>query len=332
MHLSGKSILVTGACGFIGSHLVEALASQGCQVKALVQYNSTNSWGWLETLDQATLEKIQVVSGDIRDPHAMTEIMSGVHVLFHLAALIAIPYSYRSPASYVETNVNGTLNLLQAARGAHVERVLVTSTSEVYGTARQVPIDEEHPRQPQSPYAATKIAADALADSFRRSFDLPVTIVRPFNTFGPRQSARAIIPTIITQLLAGQKRIRLGALHPTRDLVFVKDTVAGFIAIAAADGTIGEEINIATEQEISMGDLAGLLIAELAPDAEIVTDDDRLRPTMSEVERLLGSSRKIRTLTGWAPGHTLLSGLRETIDWFREPANLTRYKADLYNV
>lgn len=327
-----KKILVTGADGFIGSHLVETLVEQGHKVKAFVYYNSFNSWGWLDSLPKEKLDQIEIFSGDIRDPNGVRTAVKGADVIYHLAALIAIPYSYHSPDSYVDTNVKGTLNILQAARDYNVERVLVTSTSEVYGTAIYVPIDEKHPRQGQSPYSASKIGADAMADSFYRSFNLPVTIVRPFNTFGPRQSARAVIPTIITQLLAGKTEIKLGALHPTRDLLFVKDTANGFVEIAKSDKTIGEEINIATQKEISIQDLAQFLIDTINPKAKIVSDDVRLRPEKSEVERLLGSAEKIKSLTGWKPNYTLQEGLKQTIEWFSKPENLRQYKADIYNV
>ena len=332
MNLSGKSVLVTGAGGFIGSHLVERLLEEGCKVRAFVHYNSFNRWGWIDSFSNDKLEKIEVFSGDIRDPNGVREAVKGVDIVFHLAALIGIPFSYHSPDSYVDTNVKGTLNILQACKDLDVEKVLVTSTSEVYGTAKYVPIDENHPRQPQSPYSATKIAADCLAESFYRSFDLPVVIVRPFNTYGPRQSARAVIPTIITQLLAGEREIKLGALHPTRDLVFVRDTVNGFIEIAKSDKTVGEEINIATGNEISIGDLAKKLINMINPEAEIVVEEIRLRPEKSEVERLLGSSEKIKKLTGWKPQYSLEEGLKITIEWFKNKENLRLYKPGIYNV
>ncbi len=325
-------VLVTGADGFIGSHLVEQLIEDGHKVKAFVFYNSFNSWGWLDTLPKELLSQIEIFAGDIRDPNGVRTAVKGVDVIYHLAALIAIPYSYHSPDSYVDTNVKGTLNVLQAARDCNVQRVLVTSTSEVYGTALYVPIDEKHPKQGQSPYSASKIGADAMADSFYRSFNLPVTIVRPFNTFGPRQSARAVIPTIITQLLAGKTDIKLGALHPTRDLLFVKDTAKGFVKIAKSDKTIGQEINIATQQEISIQDLAQSLINIINTNAKIISDDVRFRPEKSEVERLLGAADKIKSLTNWQPKHTLKEGLVQTIDWFSKPENLNRYKADIYNV
>ena len=327
-----KKILVTGADGFIGSHLVEALINRGYDVKAFCYYNSFNSWGWLDTFSKAQLAKIEVFTGDVRDPNGVREAMKGIDTVFHLAALIAIPYSYHSPDSYVDTNIKGTLNVLQAARDLGTKRILVTSTSEVYGTALYVPIDEKHPKQGQSPYSATKIGADHMAESFYRSFNLPVTIVRPFNTFGPRQSARAVIPTIITQLLAGKAEIHLGAVHPTRDLLFVKDTVNGFIEIALSDKTYGEEINIATQSEISVGDLAQNLIALINPAAQIITKEERLRPEKSEVERLFGANEKIKQLTNWQQHYSLDQGLMETIEWFKQPEHLAKYKTDIYNV
>ena len=332
MNLKNHKILVTGADGFIGSHLVEGLLDKGCQVRAFVLYNSFNSWGWLDTFPQDKLEKIEIFAGDIRDPNGVRNAMRGIDIVFHLAALIAIPFSYHSPDTYVDTNVKGTLNVLQAARDADCRRVLITSTSEVYGTAQYVPIDERHLFQGQSPYSATKIGADRIAESFYRSFNIPVTIVRPFNTYGPRQSARAVIPTIITQLLAGTKEIKLGGINPTRDFNYVKDTVNGFIAIAEADSAVGEEINIASQQEIAIGQLAREIISQINPEAQIVADDIRLRPEKSEVERLLGSNEKIRKLTGWRPEYTLQQGLRETIEWFKDKGNLQRYKWDIYNV
>lgn len=325
-----KKVLVTGADGFIGSHLTELLVEKGYQVKAFAYYNSFNTWGWLDTLPQDKMREIEVFSGDIRDPNGVREAMKGVDGVFHLAALIAIPFSYHSPDSYVDTNIKGTLNVLQAARDLGTERIMVTSTSEVYGTAQYVPIDEKHPYQGQSPYSATKIGADRLAESFYRSFNLPVSIVRPFNTYGPRQSARAVIPTIITQLLAGQKEIKLGSLSPTRDFNYVKDTAAGFVSIAESDKTIGEEINIATQQEISIGDLANEIIRQINPSAKIVCDEQRLRPEKSEVNRFLGANEKIKRLTAWEPRYTFEEGIRETIEWLRD--NLDKYKADIYNV
>ena len=332
MNLTNQNVLVTGADGFIGSHLVEELLDAGCKVRAFVYYNSFNSWGWLDSLKKSKLAKIEVISGDIRDRGSVTRAMEGIDTVFHLAALIGIPYSYYSPESYVGTNITGTLNVLEEAKRLGTERVLVTSTSEVYGTAQYVPIDENHPYQGQSPYSATKIGADRMAESYYRSFELPVTIVRPFNTFGPRQSARAVIPTIIGQLLNGVSEISLGSLTPTRDLVYVKDTVRGFRTIAECDTAIGQEINIATQSEISVGDLAQSLIQQINPAAVIRCDDERTRPKNSEVERLFGSNEKIKKLTGWTPDYSLEKGLAETIDWFREPSNLSRYKTDLYNV
>lgn len=325
-----KKVLVTGADGFIGSHLTESLLEKGYEVKAFVCYNSFNNWGWLDTLPKEKLSQIEIFSGDIRDPNGVREAMKGVEGVFHLAALIAIPFSYHSPDSYVDTNIKGTLNVLQAARELETERIMVTSTSEVYGTAQYVPIDEKHPFQGQSPYSATKIGADRLAESFYRSFNLPVSIVRPFNTYGPRQSARAVIPTIITQLLSGKNEIKLGSLTPTRDFNFVKDTAAGFIAIAESDKTIGEEINIATQQEISIGNLAQEIIRQINPKAKIVCDEQRLRPEKSEVNRLLGSNEKIKRLTNWTSKYTFEEGIRETITWIR--GNMEHYKADIYNV
>lgn len=332
MNLSGKRVLVTGADGFIGSHLVEHLLEEGCKVKAFVYYNSFNSWGWLDTFPADKLKQLEIFAGDIRDPNGVREAMKGTEVVFHLAALIAIPFSYHSPDSYIDTNVKGTLNIVQAAKDLGIERVLVTSTSEVYGTATYIPIDESHPRQPQSPYSASKIGADCIAESFHRSFNLPVTIVRPFNTYGPRQSARAVIPTIISQLLHGMNEIQLGDTIPTRDLLFVKDTVKGFASIAKSDTLIGQDCNIASQSEISVGDLAQELIGQINPSAKIVTDNNRIRPAKSEVFRLYGSNQKIKQLTDWTPAYTLSQGIRETIDWFRDPANLIKYKADIYNI
>lgn len=326
-----KKILVTGADGFIGSHVVERLLEEkDVQIRAFVMYNSFNSWGWLDSFPKEKLEKIEIFAGDIRDPNGVRTAMKGMDEVFHLAALIAIPYSYHSPDNYLDTNIRGTLNILQAARDMNITRILVTSTSEVYGTAIYVPIDENHPRQGQSPYSATKIGADSMAESFYRSFNLPVTIVRPFNTYGPRQSARAVIPTIITQLMAGEKEIRLGSLHPTRDLVFVKDTAEGFLRISKNTELIGEEVNIATGNEISVGDLAGKLIKLINPDANILTDDIRKRPDKSEVERLLGSPDKLFNFTGWKPATLLDDGLKATIKWFR--TNHQSYKHNIYNL
>ena len=325
-----EKILVTGADGFIGSHLTEELVKQGFDVKAFSLYNSFNTWGWLDTLSQDIMENVEVFTGDIRDPNGAREAMKGTDAVFHLAALIAIPFSYHSPDAYVDTNIKGTLNVLQAAKQLELDKVLITSTSEVYGTAQYVPIDESHPYQGQSPYSATKIGADRLAESFYRSFGLPVAIVRPFNTYGPRQSARAVIPTIITQLLAGKEEIKLGSLTPTRDFNFVKDTARGFIEIYRSDKTIGEEINIATQNEISIGELAEELIRQINPQAKIVCDEERLRPEKSEVNRLLGSNEKIKRLTEWEPCFTFEEGLAQTIDFFRD--NLGKYKVDIYNI
>ncbi|HEY5557154.1 NAD-dependent 4,6-dehydratase LegB [Acetobacterium sp.] len=323
-------ILITGADGFIGSHLTEELVKSGMKVKAFTHYNSFNTWGWLDTLSKETMKDVEVFPGDIRDPNGVREAMKGVNEVFHLAALIAIPFSYHSPDTYVDTNIKGTLNVLQAARDLETSRVLITSTSEVYGTAQYVPIDEKHPYQGQSPYSATKIGGDRLAESFYRSFDMPITIVRPFNTYGPRQSARAIIPTIITQLLAGKEQIQLGSLSPTRDFNYVKDTVNGFIEIAKSESTIGEELNIATQQEISIGELANELIRQINPNAKVICDEQRLRPEKSEVNRLLGSNEKIKRLTSWEPHYTFEQGITETIEFFR--CNLDKYKTDIYNL
>ena len=332
MNLEGKKILVTGADGFIGSHLVEGLLDKGCNVRAFVFYNSFNTWGWLDTLPKETIDALEVFPGDVRDPNGVRTAMKGCDIVFHLAALIGIPFSYVSPDSYVDTNIKGTLNVLQAARDISIAKVLVTSTSEVYGTARYVPIDEEHPFQGQSPYSATKIAADRLAESFYRSYNLPVTIVRPFNTYGPRQSGRAVVTTIITQLLSSKKEIKLGNLRPTRDLVFVKDTVRGFIEIAESDQTVGEEINIASGSEISIGDLAKLLIEQINPAARIISDDQRIRPVKSEVERLFGCNKKIVMLTNWHARYDLSSGLQQTVDWFRSRTDLGQFKSNIYNI
>lgn len=326
----GKSILVTGADGFIGSHLTETLLEEGYDVKAFVCYNSFNTWGWLDTLPKKKLDQIEIFSGDVRDPYAVKTAMKGVDGVMHLAALIAIPYSYYAPDAYVDTNIKGTLNVLQAARELEASRVLVTSTSEVYGTAQYVPIDEKHPFQGQSPYSATKIGADRLAESFYRSFNLPVTIVRPFNTYGPRQSARAVIPTIIMQLLDGKSEIKLGSLHPTRDFNYVKDTAKGFAEIYKSEKTIGEEINIATQREISIGELANELIRQINPKAQVVCDEKRLRPEKSEVERLLGCNEKIMRLTDWRPEYTFEEGIAETIKFMKN--NMQRYKTDIYNI
>lgn len=325
-----RKVLVTGADGFIGSHLTELLVEKGYGVKAFVFYNSFGTWGWLDTLPKEKRKEIDIFAGDIRDPNGVREAVKGTDWVFHLAALIAIPFSYHSPDSYVDTNIKGTLNVLQAARDSETEKLMITSTSEVYGTAQYVPIDEKHPFQGQSPYSATKIGADRLAESFYRSFGVPAAIVRPFNTYGPRQSARAVIPTIISQLLAGKEEIRLGSLTPTRDFNYVKDTAEGFLAIARSDRTVGEEINIATGQEISIGELAETIIRQINPKAKIVCDEKRLRPEKSEVNRLLGSNAKLGELTDWEQRYTFDEGIAETVAWMR--GNMERYKADVYNL
>ena len=332
MDLKNKKVLVTGADGFIGSHLAELLLEKAGGVKAFVYYNSFNSWGWLDSLPGEKLKNMEVFAGDIRDPNGVRKAIENVDVVFHLAALIAIPFSYHSPDSYVDTNIKGTLNVLQASRDLNVEKLLVTSTSEVYGTAQYVPIDEKHPYQGQSPYSATKIGADRLAESFYRSFELPVSIVRPFNTYGPRQSARAFIPTVITQLLSGIQKIKLGDITPTRDLNYCKDTVDAFVKIAESDKTIGEEINIAAQTEHAIGDVAKQLIGMINPKAGIEEDAQRIRPDKSEVRRLLGSNKKITELTGWKPRYSLEAGLAETVEWFKVPENLSKYKAGIYNL
>lgn len=336
MELKGKKILVTGADGFIGSHLVELLVRDGHDVRAFVNYNSFNSWGWLDRSDAEIQRSIDVFSGDIRDPHGVRQSMQGCDVVFHLAALIAIPYSYHSPDTYIDTNVKGTLNVVQAARDLEVARVVHTSTSEVYGTARFVPISEDHPLQGQSPYSASKIGADQIAQSFYLSFGTPVATIRPFNTYGPRQSARAVIPTIITQIAAGASEIKLGAVHPTRDFNFVADTVRGFVAVAEADTAVGEVINVGSNFEISIGDTAAMIAERMGRDVRIICDNDRLRPDGSEVERLWADNRKVRELTGWTPDYAgragFARGLDETIAWFSDPTNLASYKTDIYNI
>lgn len=329
-------VLVTGADGFIGSHLTETLIAQGYDVRAFTLYNSFNSWGWLDQSPKHIREKLDVFSGDIRDPHGVKAAMQGCDAVLHLAALIAIPFSYHSPDTYVDTNVKGTLNVLQAARELGIKRVIHTSTSEVYGTARFVPITEEHPLQGQSPYSASKIGADQLAYSFYASFDLPVVIARPFNTYGPRQSARAVIPTIITQIANGQRQIKLGAVSPTRDFNFVKDTVSGFIAALEGTGGLGEVVNFGSNFEISIGDTAKLIAEVMGNEIEIITDEARLRPENSEVERLWAANHKAKDTFGWEPSYGgrdgFKRGLEETAEWFRNPANLAAYKADRYNI
>lgn len=322
--------LVTGADGFIGSHLTEALISEGYQVRALAQYNSFNYWGWLEDIPENP--NLEVVTGDVRDPNCCREICKGIDIVFHLAALIAIPYSYIAPDSYIDTNVCGSLNICQAARDEGVKRVLVTSTSEVYGTAQYVPIDEKHPLQPQSPYSASKIGADAIAMSFYNAFELALTIVRPFNTYGPRQSARAVIPTIITQIAAGATEIKLGDLTPTRDFNYVADTCRGFIELAGCDASIGETVNIGSNYEISIKDTLEIIKDIMQSDVEFITDEQRIRPQGSEVFRLWCDNSKIRTLTGFEPQYSIREGLEKTVEWFVNPRNLAKYKSGLYNV
>jgi dTDP-glucose 4,6-dehydratase len=331
-----KRILVTGADGFIGSHLAEELVRQGYDVRAFVFYNSFNSWGWLDHSPTGVKNHLELFSGDIRDPHGVRKAMEGCDLVLHLAALIAIPYSYHSPDTYIETNIKGTLNVLQAARDHGGIRVVHTSTSEVYGTARYVPINEEHPLQGQSPYSASKIGADQLAYSFFTSFDLPVSIIRPFNTYGPRQSARAVLPSIITQIASGAKALKIGALEPTRDFNYVMDTVRGFIAVFQADAAIGEVINIGSNYEISIGDAFRVIAELMGSDIKIESDVSRLRPSASEVGRLWADNNKAMDLCNWAPEYSGLDGFRhgiqETISWFLEPGNLARYKAEIYNI
>jgi len=336
MELNKKKILVTGADGFIGSHLTEELVRRGHDVRAFVLYNSFNSWGWLDHAEPAVRQSLDIFAGDIRDPHGVRKAMTGCDVVLHLAALIAIPYSYHSPDTYVDTNVKGTLNIVQAARELGISKVVHTSTSEVYGTARFVPITEEHPLQGQSPYSASKIGADQIAMSFYLSFNTPVAIIRPFNTYGPRQSARAVIPTIITQIAAGQRKLKLGAIHPTRDFNYVKDTVRGFIAIAESDRSVGQVINIGSNFEISVGDTVSLIEEVTDARLEIETDSVRLRPEKSEVERLWADNRKARELCGWEPQYGgregFKRGLTETVNWFLDPVNRAQYKSGIYNL
>lgn len=348
MDLKNKKILITGADGFIGSHLTEALLKAGLNIRPFVLYNSLNSWGWLDYLPEESKKELDVVAGDIRDHYGIKQAMKGCDVVFHLAALVAIPYSYNSPSSYVDTNIKGTLNILQAARELELEKIVHTSTSEVYGTAQFVPITEEHPLQGQSPYSASKIGADHLAISFYNSFGMPVTIIRPFNTYGPRQSARAVIPTVITQIASSNSnrynsssspssiKIKLGAIEPTRDFNYITDTVNGFIAIASSDRSIGEIINIGSNYEISIGDLVNLIAELMGVEVEIETDIQRIRPKQSEVERLLADNTKAKNLLGWNPSYYgrdgLKRGLTETIAWFTDPQNLVLYKTNRYNI
>ena len=330
MDLKGKKVLVTGAEGFIGSHLTERLVELGADVTALVQYNSFNNWGWIDTFDKNVLDSIKVVTGDIRELDGMNRIIKGQEVVMHLAALIAIPYSYLSPMAYVRTNVEGTTNVLEACRMHDVEKIVHTSTSETYGTALYVPIDEKHPMQGQSPYSASKIGADKMAESFHKSFNMPIATIRPFNTYGPRQSARAVIPTIISQILAGKKEIKLGSLTPTRDFNYVKDTAEAFIKIAESDKSIGEVINTGSNYEISIGDTVKKIINIIGNDVKIICDDERLRPENSEVNRLWADNTKIKELTGWAPNYSIDRGLEETVEWIKK--NLNSFKTDIYNV
>ncbi|MBC9784434.1 SDR family NAD(P)-dependent oxidoreductase [Heliobacterium chlorum] len=336
MTLNGKKILVTGADGFIGSHLTEELVRQGCDVRAFVYYNSFNSWGWLDASPKDIRESLDVFSGDIRDPHGVKKAITGCDVVLHLAALIAIPYSYHSPDTYIDTNVKGTLNVVQAARELEIEKVVHTSTSEVYGTAKYVPINEEHPLQGQSPYSASKIGADQLAMSFYYAFHTPVSIIRPFNTYGPRQSARAVIPTIISQIASGKRKIKLGSVEPTRDFNYIKDTVSGFIAVAESERSIGEVINIGSNYEISIGETVQLIADVMRAEIEIETDPNRIRPEKSEVERLWADNRKAKSLLDWSPSYGgrdgFQRGLTETAAWFTDRENLKAYKADLYNI
>lgn len=331
-----KKILVTGADGFIGSHLTEALVRAGYDVRAFVFYNSFNSWGWLDRVPTEIRSQLDVFAGDIRDPHGVKSAMTGCDAVLHLAALIAIPYSYYSPDTYVDTNIKGTLNVVQAARETGIERVVHTSTSEVYGTAKFVPITEEHPLQGQSPYSASKIGADQIALSFYASFGTPVTVLRPFNTYGPRQSARAVIPTIITQIASGQRQIKLGVVHPTRDFNYVADTVAGFISALKSDKAVGEVVNLGSNYEISIGDTARVIAEVMGAEIEIVTDEQRIRPEKSEVERLWASNEKACQLLGWQPLYGGLEGFRrgmaETVAWFKQPSNLSLFKAGQYNL
>lgn len=331
-----NKILVTGADGFIGSHLAEEMCRQGYNVKAFVQYNSLNSWGWLDHCEKKAIENIEIFPGDIRDPYCVKQAMKGCNTVLHLAALIAIPYSYHAPASYVETNITGTLNVLQAAKELELEKIIHTSTSEVYGTAMFVPITEDHPLQGQSPYSATKIGADQMALSFYRSFGTPVSIVRPFNTYGPRQSARAVIPTVITQIASGKQKIQLGALDPTRDFSYISDTVNGFIAVAESDNTIGEVMNLGTGFEISIKETIEIIARVMEADIDIVLDPERIRPEKSEVNRLCSDNSKIKKLTKWAPQfhgrEGLKKGLEKTAAWFTEKNNLMKYKSDIYNL
>ena len=330
MDLRGKKVLVTGADGFIGSHLTEKLVEMGADVTAFVLYNSFNSWGWIDSFDKKIRDSLKIFTGDIRDENCVRTAVKGIDAVFHLAALIAIPYSYYAPSSYIETNIKGTLNVLQASRDFGISKIIQTSTSEVYGTAQYIPIDEKHPLQGQSPYSASKIGADMMAESYYRSFNTPVAIIRPFNTYGPRQSARAVIPTIITQALSGKKEIKLGAITPTRDMNYVKDTVEGFIKVAESKETIGTVTNIGSGKEISIGNLADKIFKLIGKEIDIICDEDRLRPENSEVNRLCASNKKALDVANWEPKYTLDEGLKQTINWIE--SNLPSYKTDLYNV
>lgn len=332
MNLKNKKVLVTGACGFIGSHLVEYVLNEQCQTRAFVFYNPLNSWGWLESLPKEKLENLDIHAGDIRNFDSVKKAVKDIDIVFHLAALIGIPYSYASPQAYLDTNVYGTLNILQASRDYKVERVMITSTSEVYGTAQYVPMDEKHPLQAQSPYAASKIAADKLAESFYMSFNTPITIVRPFNTYGPRQSARAIIPTLISQIVSTQEKISIGSIHPQRDFNYVDDVCTAFCEIAKNDQTIGKTINVCSGREISIGNLISLVMDLCYSKKSIIEDPLRKRPLKSEVDRLLGDHSELSSLTSWKPTYTLKEGLRNTIEWFRQKENLLKYKPDLYHI
>ncbi|MFD0590670.1 NAD-dependent 4,6-dehydratase LegB [Paenibacillus sp. GCM10027627] len=334
--MTSKKVLITGADGFIGSHLTETLVKEGYDVKAFVYYNSFGSWGWLDECSPEVQGQFEVFAGDVRDPNGVRQALKGCESVLHLAALIAIPYSYHSPDMYIDTNIKGTLNVLQASRELELKKVVHTSTSEVYGTARYVPIDEQHPLQGQSPYSASKIGADQLALSFYRSFNTPVSVIRPFNTYGPRQSARAVIPTVISQIASGMKQIKLGALHPTRDFNYVQDTVSGFQAVLESENGIGEEINIGSNYEVSIADTTRLISEVMGKEIEIVSDEDRLRPALSEVERLWADNSKAKDLLGWEPKFAGVDGLRQglqlTADWFVDPANLAKYKTNIYNI
>lgn len=330
MNWQGKKVLITGAEGFIGSHLTERLVELGADVTALAQYNSFNNWGWIDTFDKKTRESIKVVTGDIREYDGMKRILKGQEVVFHLAALIAIPYSYLSPMAYVRTNIEGTTNVLEACREYGVEKIVHTSTSETYGTALYVPIDEKHPMQGQSPYSASKIGADKMAESYYKSFNMPIATIRPFNTYGPRQSARAVIPTIISQILAGKTEIKLGSLTPTRDFNFVKDTAEAFIKVAESERTIGEVINAGSNYEITIGDTVKKIVNIIGKDVKILCDDERIRPENSEVNRLWADNTKIKELTGWKPNYTIDSGLCATVEWIKN--NMQYFKTDIYNV